>query len=238
MAAREPPRETYRQGEGEMGSLSHSAAGSGTSDRQERVVYVVDDDEAIRLALEGLLRSTGLRVETFESSQDFLAFPKHDAPSCLILDVRLRGESGLAFQEQIAQRGVRMPIVFMTGHGDIAMTVKAMKAGAVDFFAKPFRDQDMLDAVANALARDGERLAAEQSSAALRTAYAELTPREREVMTFVVAGLMNKQIAAELNLTEITVKIHRGRVMKKMGARSVADLVRKSESLGISPARR
>lgn len=214
---------------------SHSTSTQGSRNRKEPVVYVVDDDEAMRLALGGLLRSVGLHVETFESSQDFLAFPKADAPSCLVLDVRLRGESGLAFQEQIAKCGVCMPIVFMTGHGDIAMTVKAMKAGAVDFFAKPFRDQDMLDAVANALARDGERLAAEQSIAALRAAYDSLTPREREVMGFVVAGLMNKQIASELNLSEITVKIHRGQVMKKMAARSVADLVRKSESLGVNP---
>ncbi|MEM5429652.1 response regulator transcription factor [Cupriavidus oxalaticus] len=199
------------------------------------VVYVVDDDESMRLALCGLLRSIGLRVESFESSQEFMAYPKDDAPSCLILDVRLRGESGLAFQEQIAKSGVRMPIVFMTGHGDIPMTVKAMKAGAVDFFSKPFRDQDMLDAVANALARDGERLAAEQSIAGLRAAYDSLTPREREVMVFVVAGLMNKQIAGELNLSEITVKIHRGQVMKKMAARSVAELVRMSESLGVKP---
>ncbi|MNT18175.1 Response regulator protein TmoT [compost metagenome] len=218
-----------------MSSWSHSTSAQSPHDRKEPVVYVVDDDESMRLALGGLLRSVGLRVETFESSQDFLDFPKCDAPSCLILDVRLRGESGLAFQEQIAKCGVRMPIVFMTGHGDIAMTVKAMKAGAVDFFAKPFRDQDMLDAVANALARDGERLAAEQSSAVLRAAYASLTPREREVMGFVVTGLMNKQIAAEMNLSEITVKIHRGQVMKKMAARSVADLVRKSESLGVNP---
>ncbi|MGO4763049.1 response regulator transcription factor [Cupriavidus sp. 2KB_3] len=218
-----------------MSAWSQSTLAQSPQDSKERVVYVVDDDEAVRLALSGLLRSTGLRVETFESSQEFLAFPKHDAPSCLILDVRLRGESGLAFQEQIAKSGVRMPIVFMTGYGDIAMTVKAMKAGAVDFFAKPFRDQDMLDAVANALARDGERLAAEQSVAGLRTAYESLTPREREVLVFVVAGLMNKQIAYEMDLTEVTVKIHRGRVMKKMGARSVADLVRKAESLGVQP---
>ncbi|KWN74435.1 response regulator transcription factor [Burkholderia ubonensis] len=218
-----------------MSLRSHSTSTQGSRNRKEPIVYVVDDDEAMRLALGGLLRSVGLHVETFESSQDFLAFPKADAPSCLILDVRLRGESGLAFQEHIAKSGVRMPIVFMTGHGDIAMTVKAMKAGAVDFFAKPFRDQDMLDAVANALARDGERLAAEQSIAALRAAYDSLTPREREVMGFVVAGLMNKQIASELNLSEITVKIHRGQVMKKMAARSVADLVRKSESLGVNP---
>lgn len=218
-----------------MSAWSQSTLAQSPQDSKERVVYVVDDDEAVRLALSGLLRSTGLRVETFESSQEFLAFPKNDAPSCLILDVRLRGESGLAFQEQIAKSGVRMPIVFMTGYGDIAMTVKAMKAGAVDFFAKPFRDQDMLDAVANALARDGERLAAEQSVAGLRTAYESLTPREREVLVFVVAGLMNKQIAYEMDLTEVTVKIHRGRVMKKMGARSVADLVRKAESLGVQP---
>lgn len=218
-----------------MSAWSQSTLAQSPRDSKERVVYVVDDDEAVRLALSGLLRSTGLRVETFESSQEFLAFTKHDAPSCLILDVRLRGESGLAFQEQIAKSGVRMPIVFMTGYGDIAMTVKAMKAGAVDFFAKPFRDQDMLDAVANALARDGERLAAEQSVAGLRTAYESLTPREREVLVFVVAGLMNKQIAYEMDLTEVTVKIHRGRVMKKMAARSVADLVRKAESLGVQP---
>ncbi|CAG2152738.1 Response regulator protein TmoT [Cupriavidus campinensis] len=218
-----------------MSAWSQSTLAQSPRDSKERVVYVVDDDEAVRLALSGLLRSTGLRVETFESSQEFLAFTKHDAPSCLILDVRLRGESGLAFQEQIAKSGVRMPIVFMTGYGDIAMTVKAMKAGAVDFFAKPFRDQDMLDAVANALARDGERLAAEQSVAGLRTAYESLTPREREVLVFVVAGLMNKQIAYEMDLTEVTVKIHRGRVMKKMGARSVADLVRKAEALGVQP---
>ncbi|WP_042878481.1 response regulator transcription factor [Cupriavidus necator] len=218
-----------------MSSESHSTSAKSPHDRKDPVVYVVDDDEGMRLALGGLLRSVGLRVETFESSQDFLAFPKDDAPSCLILDVRLRGESGLALQEHVAKSGVRMPIVFMTGHGDIAMTVKAMKAGAVDFLAKPFRDQDMLDAVANALARDGERLAAEQSIAALRAAYGSLTPREREVMGFVVAGLMNKQIASEMNLSEITVKIHRGQVMKKMAARSVADLVRKSESLGVDP---
>ncbi|WP_428979401.1 response regulator transcription factor [Cupriavidus oxalaticus] len=218
-----------------MNSQSQPTSGHKPNDRMKPVVYVVDDDESMRLALCGLLRSIGLRVESFESSQEFMAYPKDDAPSCLILDVRLRGESGLAFQEQIAKSGVRMPIVFMTGHGDIPMTVKAMKAGAVDFFSKPFRDQDMLDAVANALARDGERLAAEQSIAGLRAAYDSLTPREREVMVFVVAGLMNKQIAGELNLSEITVKIHRGQVMKKMAARSVAELVRMSESLGVKP---
>jgi FixJ family two-component response regulator len=215
-----------------MSSGSHST--QTTRDRKEPVVYVVDDDESMRLGLGNLLRSVGLRLETFESPGDFLAFPKYDAPSCLILDVRLRGENGLAFQEQIAKSGVCMPIVFMTGHGDIEMTVKAMKAGAVDFFAKPFREQDMLDAVANALARDGERLASEQSIAVLRVAYDSLTPREREVMGFVVTGLMNKQIAFEVNLSEISVKKHRSQLMKKMAARSVADLVKKSESLRVN----
>jgi FixJ family two-component response regulator len=202
------------------------------------MVYVLDDDKSIRLSLSSLLRSVGLNVEVFESSQQFLAFPKREVPSCLVLDVRLHGESGLTFQEELARSGLRMPIVFMTGHGDIAMTVKAMKAGALDFFAKPFRDQDMLDAVTQALARDAERRAAEHSTDALRTSYASLTPREQEVMAFVVAGLMNKQIASEMNLSEITVKIHRGQAMKKMAARSVADLVRKAEAIGIAPQHR
>ena len=201
------------------------------------VVYVIDDDESMRVALIELLESVGLRVETFASSQEFLVFPKHDAPSCLILDVRLRGESGLAFQQELAKSSLRMPILFMTGHGDMEMSVKAMKAGAMDFFAKPFRDQDMLDAVDQALKRDSERLEAEQSTAALRAAYDSLTPREKEVMAFVVKGLMNKQIASEMHLSEITVKTHRGQAMKKMSARSVADLVRKVETLDIEPRR-
>ncbi|QCP53241.1 response regulator transcription factor [Trinickia violacea] len=204
----------------------------------ESMVYVLDDDQSIRLSLSSLLRSVGLNVEVFESSEQFLAFPKREVPSCLILDVRLHGESGLTFQEELAKSGRRMPIVFITGHGDIAMTVKAMKAGALDFFAKPFRDQDILDAVTQALAHDAERLAAEHSTDELRTSYASLTPREQEVMAFVVAGLMNKQIASEMNLSEITVKIHRGQAMKKMAARSVADLVRKAEAIGVAPQHR
>jgi len=197
------------------------------------MVYVIDDDESMRLSLDALLRSNGLRVATFESAQEFLAHPKAPVPSCLILDVRLRGESGLAFQEYIARNGVHMPIVFVTGYGDIAMTVKAMKAGAVDFFSKPFRDQDMLDAVASALARDSERLAADKATAVLRAGYDALTPRERDVMRLVVTGMMNKQIAAQLSVSEVTVKIHRGQVMRKMAARSIAELVKKAQLLDL-----
>lgn len=208
---------------------------SATSESKAAIVYVVDDDESMRHSLSALLHSVGLRVETFESSQAFLAFPKCDAPSCLILDVRLRGESGLAFQQEIAKSGLRIPILFMTAHGDIEMSVSAMKAGAVDFLTKPFREQHMLDAVVQALARDGERRAEEQSIASLRTGYESLTRRERQVMEFVVAGLMNKQIATEMSLSQVTVKIHRAQVMKKMAVRSVADLVRKAEALGVEP---
>ncbi|MBB3261690.1 FixJ family two-component response regulator [Paraburkholderia bannensis] len=201
------------------------------------MVYVVDDDESMRNAVSNLLRSVGLSVETFGSAQEFLAFDMPDVPSCLILDVRLKGQSGLAVQEQMSASELGLPIVFMTAHGDIAMTVKAMKAGAKDFLAKPFRDQDMLDAVANALASDEARREASRSVADLRRCYDSLTAREREVMAFVAAGLMNKQIAAEMNLSEITVKIHRGQAMRKMGARSLADFVLKAEALGIKPPR-
>jgi FixJ family two-component response regulator len=199
------------------------------------MVYVVDDDASMREAVSMLLRSVGLRVELFASAQEFLAFPRPDVPSCLILDVRLKGQSGLAVQEQIAAGELRVPIIFMTAHGDIAMSVKAMKAGAMDFLAKPFRDQDMLDAVASALGKDEERREADRSVADLRRRYALLTPREREVMAFVASGLMNKQIAAEMNLSEITVKIHRGQAMKKMESRSLADFVLKAEALGVEP---
>ena len=199
------------------------------------MVYVVDDDASMREAVSMLLRSVGLRVELFASAQEFLAFPRPDVPSCLILDVRLKGQSGLAVQEQIAAGELRVPIIFMTAHGDIAMSVKAMKAGAMDFLAKPFRDQDMLDAVASALGKDEERREADRSVADLRRRYASLTPREREVMAFVASGLMNKQIAAEMRLSEITVKIHRGQAMKKMESRSLADFVLKAEALGVKP---
>jgi len=216
-----------------MVSGPSSASITRNGEGKSSVVYVIDDDESIRFVLNGLVRSVGLHVETFESPKDFLAFPKYDAPSCLILDVRLRGESGLAFQQEAHRCGVRMPILFITAHGDIEMTVKAMKAGALDFFAKPFRDQDMLDAIAHALKRDAERRESEQALATLQESYESLTQREREVMKFVVAGMLNKQIAYELHLSEITVKIHRGQVMKKMVSRSLPDLVRKAEALGI-----
>jgi len=197
------------------------------------IVYVIDDDESMRFSLSTLLRSIGLRVETFASPQAFLEFKKSNIPSCLILDVRLRGENGLSFQQEMISRGLHMPILFMTGYGDMAMCVKAMKAGALDFFPKPFRDQDMLDAVTQALARDSQRLAAEESVASLRASYTSLTGREQQVMALVTAGLMNKQIAAEMHLSEITVKVYRGQLMKKMMARSLADLVRKAEALRI-----
>ncbi|GAB2909388.1 response regulator transcription factor [Paraburkholderia jirisanensis] len=197
------------------------------------IVYVVDDDLSMREAVSTLLRSIGLCVQTFACAQEFLAAPMSDVPACLILDVRLKGQSGLAVQEQIAAHQIRMPIVFMTAHGDIAMSVKAMKAGATDFLAKPFRDQDMLDAVAHALAADAERRLADRSFAGLRRCYESLTQREREVMALVASGLLNKQIAAEMKLSEITVKIYRSQAMKKMEARSLADFVLKAEALGV-----
>ncbi|AWV05498.1 DNA-binding response regulator (plasmid) [Burkholderia sp. JP2-270] len=200
---------------------------------EQPIVYVVDDDESMRTAVDMLLRSVGLRVQVFATAQEFLAFTKPDVPSCLILDVRLKGQSGLAVQEQIAAADLQLPIIFMTAYGDIAMSVKAMKAGAMDFLAKPFREQDMLDAVAAALSHDEQGKSGQRALADLRGRYATLSAREREVMAFVASGLMNKQIAAEMNLSEITVKIHRGQAMKKMDARSLADFVKKAEALGI-----
>jgi FixJ family two-component response regulator len=218
-----------------MVARSLCTSAQSAQDCAEPVVYVIDDEASMRFALRNLFRSVALHVETFESSLDFLKFPKYDSPSCLILDVRLRGENGLSFQEHVAKSGLCMPVVFMTGHGDIPMTVQAVKAGAVDFFSKPFRDQEMLDAVVDALRRDRERLTAERSVAALRFAYDSLTSRERGIMGFVVAGLMNKQIASKVNLCEITVKLRRSRLIRKMAAPALADLVRKSVSLGVNP---
>ena len=195
------------------------------------LVLVVDDDEGIREALRDLLRSVGLEVLCFASTAELLASPPSDRPGCMLLDVRLPGVSGLELQAQLAKAGNRVPIVFMTGHGDIPMTVRAMKAGAVDFLTKPFRDQDLLDAVAAAIRADQERRKEQGAAEAARREAASLTPREREVMAGVVRGLMNKQIAGELGLSEITVKLHRGNVMRKLGVRSVPDLVRKAELL-------
>ena len=197
------------------------------------IVFVVDDDESVREALRSLFRSVSLKVETFGSAADFLRSELPDVASCLVLDVRLPGVSGLDFQAELAKANIHIPIIFMTGHGDIPMSVQAMKAGAVDFLTKPFRDQDMLDAVAAAVERDRSRRKDEQRLSDVRARFDGLTEREREVMGLVTAGLMNKQIAGELGLSEITVKIHRGHVMRKMAARSLADLVRMAELLGV-----
>jgi FixJ family two-component response regulator len=202
---------------------------------QAPIVCVVDDDLAVREALASLFRSVGLSVATFGSAADFLAREDATAPGCLVLDVRLPGVSGLDFQAQLSAMANPLPIVFMTGHGDITMSVRAMKAGALDFLAKPFRDQDMLDAVSAAIERDAAGRRDADALSSVRTAYASLTPREREVMRHVTAGLMNKQVGALLGLSEITVKIHRGNVMRKMGVRSLADLVRQAEALGSQP---
>lgn len=199
---------------------------------QSPTVFVVDDDASMRNALSNLLRSAGIQVETFASTTEFQERPKGDNASCLVLDVRLQGASGLEFQRQLASSNANIPIVFITGHGDIEMSVKAMKAGAVDFLAKPFREQDLLDAVSAALQADVKRRENEQQFSDLHSHYQSLTVREKEVMALAVKGLMNKQIAGQMNLSEITVKIHRGHAMKKMNAKSFADLVRMSEALG------
>jgi RNA polymerase sigma factor (sigma-70 family) len=195
------------------------------------VVFVVDDDPSVRSSLKFLLSSVGLQVESFDSAETFLQGKPPDAPSCLVLDVRLRGLSGLDFQRELAARNIRIPIVFVTGHGDISMSVRAMKAGAIEFLTKPYRDQDLLDAVRIALERDRARREQEKDLTDLRQRFDSLTPREQEVISMVVLGMLNKQIAGELGTAENTVKVHRSRAMEKMNAQSVADLVRMIEKL-------
>jgi FixJ family two-component response regulator len=197
-------------------------------------VFVVDDDAAVREAVASLLRSVGHRPRLFGSAQEFLASPKVDGPSCLILDVRMPGLGGLDCQRRLSEAGIQIPVIFMSGHGDIPMTVRAMKAGAIDFLTKPFRDQDLVDAVNQALEQDLAQRLDEQDTGRLRVHYTALTTREREVMAWVVTGRLNKQIAAELGTSEITVKVHRASVMRKMNAASVPDLVRMAGRLGLA----
>jgi FixJ family two-component response regulator len=204
---------------------------------KEPIVFVIDDDASMRRALTNLFQSVGLGVQVFGSAPEMLQSKLADVASCLVLDIRLPVLSGLDFQTELAKANIHIPIIFMTGHGDIPMTVRAMKGGAVDFLTKPFRDQDMLDAVVKAIERDRKRREAEKIVANVQALFETLTPREREVLALVASGLMNKQIAAEIGLAEITVKIHRGHITKKMGARSLADLIRMAETLGIRPAK-
>lgn len=195
------------------------------------IIYIVEDDDELRLSLDSLFRSVGLKTNMFANAREFLDSKRPDVVGCLVVDVRLPGLSGLDFHDQLTRARSPIPVIFMTGHGDIPMTVRAMKAGAIDFLPKPFRDQDMLDAVASALEIDRQRRESEVELFALRKRYSELSQRERQVMTLVTTGLMNKQIAGKLSLSEVTVKIHRGSAMRKMAARTLADLIKMAETL-------
>jgi len=223
-------------GVAEYGSWIFSLRAGGSMNaraEQQPVVLVVDDDAGMREALSSLFRSVGLQVKAYASAAEFLQSKLPDGPSCMVLDVRLPGLSGLDFQAELAKANIRIPIVFMTGHGDIPMTVRAMKAGAVEFLPKPFRDQDMLDAVQTGLEIDRDRRRHAADISKLQVSFETLTPREQEIMGLVTAGLMNKQIAGEIGVSEVTVKLHRGNVMRKMGAKSLAELVRMADALGI-----
>jgi FixJ family two-component response regulator len=199
----------------------------------QNVVFVIDDDASLRESLSSLLRSIGLHVELFDSAAQFLKSKPPDVPSCLVLDVRLPGLSGLDFQAELIKKDVHVPIIFITGHGDIPMSVRAMKAGAIEFLTKPLREQDLLDAVQAGLDRDRARRESDKTVKELRSKYDALTAREQEVIGYVASGLMNKQIAGEIGISEITVKVHRGNLMRKMGAKSLADLVRMVDALGL-----
>ena len=205
--------------------------------REPPVVFIVDDDPSMRPAMDSLIRSVGLRVQSFGSAKEFLESKRPDAPACLVLDVRLPGLSGLDLQREMASAHITIPIIFITGHGDVPMSVQAMKAGAVEFLTKPFRDQQLLDAVQLAIDKDRTAHAEKAEVAALRRRYESLTPREREVMALVVSGLLNKQVAGELGTSEVTVKVHRGRVMEKMKAGSLAELVKLAVRLGVPGTR-